>query len=238
MRELAIPQCQWYSDRVHSLGYLAYLAVWTLASSADERFLYSGSEDKTVKVWSTEDASLKSTLSGHTEGVRSVVMAFQFLASASLDSTIRLWDVELYSVCSFDYLIQREASVITLLGHSDGIHTLECVPSQNILGSGARDRTIRLWDLRTNHSVHLWECSSEVTSLTYAGIFSFLPFSSPLCPPFTHYKGGNFISCDTEGNIVEYNLRMGVVDEVRELFSAIFLSVDMSLRRRPLVCSV
>ena len=43
--------------------------VWALALSADGQRLYSGSEDSTVRVWSTADGAPLQTLQGHTDCV-------------------------------------------------------------------------------------------------------------------------------------------------------------------------
>jgi WD40 repeat protein len=53
-------------------------------------------QDKTVKIWHTDDFSLYKTLVGHTDGVCDVSWNFHtsLLCSGSDDYTIRIWSVE------------------------------------------------------------------------------------------------------------------------------------------------
>jgi len=83
--------------------------VWSVAFSSDSQLLASGSADKTVKIWRTNDGSNVTTLYRHGDRVNSVVFnpnsqaqssspkeasAKGFIASASSDNTIIVWDLE------------------------------------------------------------------------------------------------------------------------------------------------
>ncbi|WP_233598670.1 WD40 repeat domain-containing protein [Amycolatopsis sp. WAC 01375] len=71
------------------------LPVTSLAFGPDGRSLASGSDDRTITVWTLADGTMKSTLRGHTD----MVLALAYspdgatLASGSQDGTLRLWDV-------------------------------------------------------------------------------------------------------------------------------------------------
>ncbi len=56
----------------------------------------SGSEDKTVKLWSVESQKEVTTLQGHDNIVNSVAFSpdGKYLASGSEDCTVKLWSVE------------------------------------------------------------------------------------------------------------------------------------------------
>jgi WD40 repeat protein len=58
--------------------------------------LASGSQDKTVKLWSVESQKEVTTLQGHSYPVTSVAFSpdGKYLASGSTDSTVKLWSVE------------------------------------------------------------------------------------------------------------------------------------------------
>ncbi|RSM57827.1 hypothetical protein DMH03_26100 [Amycolatopsis sp. WAC 01376] len=71
------------------------LPVTSLAFGPDGRSLASGSDDRTITVWTLADGTRKSTLRGHTD----MVLALAYspdgatLTSGSQDGTLRLWDV-------------------------------------------------------------------------------------------------------------------------------------------------
>jgi WD40 repeat protein len=58
--------------------------------------LASGSQDKTVKLWSLESQKEVTTLQGHSKSVLSVSFSpdGKYLASGSDDKMVKLWSVE------------------------------------------------------------------------------------------------------------------------------------------------
>ncbi|KAL6619215.1 hypothetical protein ACP70R_034354 [Stipagrostis hirtigluma subsp. patula] len=79
------PLNKWY---VHN-DWL-YRGVHCLAVS-DTGYLYSGGRDKSIKVWSLEDYSLRCTMTGHKSTVSCLAVASGILYSGSWDGTIRSW---------------------------------------------------------------------------------------------------------------------------------------------------
>lgn len=73
-----------------------------LAVSADGRWLASGGENETIKLWALQTRSLIATLSGHTGLITSLSFSpdGQWLASSSWDRTIRVWDVATYQLAT------------------------------------------------------------------------------------------------------------------------------------------
>jgi WD40 repeat protein len=56
----------------------------------------SGSQDKTVKLWSVQSQKEVTTLQGYSESITSVAFSpdSKHLASGSWDKTVKLWSVE------------------------------------------------------------------------------------------------------------------------------------------------
>ncbi len=70
-------------------------SILTLAISPDGRFLVSGGQDSTVKIWDLRTGNILRTLYGHNAKITSVAISpdSRFIASAADDGTARLWDV-------------------------------------------------------------------------------------------------------------------------------------------------
>jgi len=58
-----------------------------------ENKLYSGSCDKTIRIWNTETHEEIAILRGHTDVVRCLTLHENKLYSGSYDKTIRIWKV-------------------------------------------------------------------------------------------------------------------------------------------------
>ncbi|MFM6515812.1 MAG: WD40 repeat domain-containing protein, partial [Microcystis panniformis] len=69
--------------------------VLSVAYSPDGRYLASGSQDKTIKIWEVATGKELRTLTGHSGWVNSVVYSpdGRYLASGSWDNTIKIWRV-------------------------------------------------------------------------------------------------------------------------------------------------
>ena len=108
------------------------------------RFIFSASQDKTVKKWDVKTGKLLQVLEGHTKSVWSISLSpdEKTLASGSSDNTIKIWDLE------------TGKQIVSLQEHSDRVLELDFSKDGNYLASGSHDHTIKLWDL-TDYSVKL-----------------------------------------------------------------------------------
>ncbi len=76
--------------REHTKGVIA------VAYSPDSRWVASGSDDATIKIWEAETGRVRLTLKGHLREVRCLAFSpdGRHLASGASDNTVKVWDTE------------------------------------------------------------------------------------------------------------------------------------------------
>jgi WD40 repeat protein len=109
--------------------------VYSISFSPNGQMLASGSEDRTVKLWSLDGRELR-TLFGHRDWVSSVSFSpnGQMLASGSGDGTVKLWSLEGQELHTFS-------------GHGAMVRSISFSPDGQMLASGSSDGTVKLWRL-------------------------------------------------------------------------------------------
>jgi len=115
--------------------------IRSLAVSSNSRWLVSGSEDRTVRVYDLKagyPATEQIVLKGHELAVNSVAISpdGRWLVTGGRDSILRVWDMQNR---------QSMAAPIELQEHEGWISTLAFSPDGRWLASGSYDNTIRLW---------------------------------------------------------------------------------------------
>lgn len=130
--------------------------VTSVNFNEDGTALASGSEDKTIKIWTVDknlDFQNIKTLSSHTEEVTSVLFSpnKKILASASGlkdinniegissgENAIKIWEIGKNNEYN---------EIKTLIGHTDGITSLSFNANGSILASSSEDNTVRIWNM-------------------------------------------------------------------------------------------
>ncbi len=110
-----------------------------LSFSPDGRFLASGGEEYTVRIWDVETGrEAHPPLRGHKEDIYAVAFSpdGRWLASAGEDSTVRVWD------CRAGYALAR-----TFRGHTGLVNSLAFSPDSQQLFSGSNDHTVKVWNM-------------------------------------------------------------------------------------------
>lgn len=113
--------------------------IGRIAWSLDGQFLASGSDDRTICIWSSSDGSLVRKLEGHSDTVFSVAWSKDgnTLASSSDDESIILWETKTGS------------KIRTLTGHTSGVVSIAWLSDDETIVSGGGDKTIRIWNTTT-----------------------------------------------------------------------------------------
>ncbi|ETO31964.1 WD-40 repeat-containing protein [Reticulomyxa filosa] len=131
--------------------------VWSIDYSTFDnvQLLYSGSSDKTVRVWDVENNKPIQIFNGHSGSVYCVKFSLHHyynhrqnvICSSSGDKTIRFWD------------IKHNQQLQILNGHSQSVGGIEfsSFNGGRYLCSGSSDKTICLWDIETYGSLHVFD---------------------------------------------------------------------------------
>jgi WD40 repeat protein len=130
--------------------------VFSVSFSPDGRLLASGSEDRTVKLWSLDGRELR-TLFGHRDWVSSVSFSpnGQILASGSGDKTVKLWSLEGQELHTFS-------------GHSATVRSVRFSPNGQMLASASEDGTVKLWNLEGRELRTFLGHSASVMSVRFS----------------------------------------------------------------------
>lgn len=130
--------------------------VYGLSFSPDNRYLLSSSEDKTVRLWSTDTYTSLVSYKGHTAPVWDVSFGpfGHYFATASHDQTARLWSVDhIYPLRIF-------------AGHLSDVDTVSFHPNSMYVVTGSSDKTCRLWDINRGNSVRVFTGHTAAINVT------------------------------------------------------------------------
>jgi guanine nucleotide-binding protein subunit beta-2-like 1 protein len=135
--------------------------VLSVAFSADNRQIVSGSRDKTIKLWNTlGECKYTVVNSGHTEWVSCVrfspSQSTPVIVSCGWDKKVKVWNLT-------DLTLQRD-----LTGHQGYLNTVTVSPDGSLCASGGKDGVAMLWDL--NEGKRLYSLQAE--DIIHALVFS------------------------------------------------------------------
>ncbi|KAL9017233.1 MAG: hypothetical protein Q9185_005436 [Variospora sp. 1 TL-2023] len=136
-----------HKDKIGGISWFPNATLPTHNVSPSTTNLATSGGEGDIHLWSLEQDTPISTLSGHTARVARIEFhpSGQFLASASSDTTWRLWDVTTTS----ELLLQE--------GHSREVYALSFNADGSLLATAGLDSIGRIWDLRTGRTVMILE---------------------------------------------------------------------------------
>lgn len=107
--------------------------------------LYTGSWDKTVKQWDLTTGECLSTLEGHTDFIKSIIVIGDYIYSGSSDCFIRKWNINTLTCKTAEKK------------HKRAIESLAVSMDGKYLFSGSSDGTVMKWDVETMKVVLTFE---------------------------------------------------------------------------------
>lgn len=129
--------------RHHSALWIKHTdAISSLAYNEERGALYSGSWDKTVKMWRMRDWKCVESIVAHDDAVSSVAVAEDgLLFTGSADSTVKVWTPILEKAKARHVLTQ-----ILTVQQSAAVNALGLSTDGSILYSGSADGAVHVWE--------------------------------------------------------------------------------------------
>jgi eukaryotic-like serine/threonine-protein kinase len=109
--------------------------VSAVAWSPDGKYIASGGQDSTVRVWNAMTGKPRLTYTGHSNEVWAVAWSpdGKYIAFGSNDGTVQVWDATTGN------------TRLTYAGHSMKVNTVAWSPDGKYIASGSDDQTVQVW---------------------------------------------------------------------------------------------
>jgi len=122
-------------------------SVNSIAVSANNRYVVSGSADKTLKIWELASGQLTQTLEGHSDWVSAVAVSAdnRYVVSGSADKTLKIWEL------ASGQLTQ------TFDGHGNYVSAVAVSADSRYVVSGSADNTLKIWELASGQLTQTFE---------------------------------------------------------------------------------
>lgn len=93
-----------------------YDAVTSICYSSDGKYIASGSNDFSIRIWKTDEAKTIAVFNGHENDVNSISFSpnGKLIVSGSSDETVRVWNINEYNENE-----STEENYLKLEGHKD-----------------------------------------------------------------------------------------------------------------------
>lgn len=123
-------------------------AVSCMSLNEELGLLYTGSWDKTLKVWRIASSNCLESITAHNDAVNAVVAGFDALVfTGSADGTVKVWRRELHGKGTKHFLLQ------VLLEQENAVTALVVNQSAAVVYCGSSDGLVNYWE-REKHLSH------------------------------------------------------------------------------------
>lgn len=112
--------------------------VWSIDFTPDGRYVVSGGQDATVRIWDLQSGSLLHTLPGHrgaVYGIAAMSDSNRIVSIAAMDLAVRIWDINSGTLIS------------ALAPNSAHVNAVTVSPDNRYVITGGDDGRARIWDI-------------------------------------------------------------------------------------------
>ncbi|KAL8199367.1 hypothetical protein R6Q57_012935 [Mikania cordata] len=129
-------------SRNHSAIWIKHLdAISSLSLNEDRTLLYSGSWDKTMKVWRVTDYKCLESISAHDDVINTVVAgAHGLVFSGSADGTLKVWQKKSHGKRTKHFFSS------SLLQQEFAVTSLSVTPAGTVVYAGCSDGVVHYWE--------------------------------------------------------------------------------------------
>ena len=156
---VCIGVCEGHAESVGAIAFSRKLED----KECTPRFLFSGSQDRTIKMWDVSNVSTiprndeiepvrcksLTTFIAHDKDINSLDVSpdDRLLASGSQDRTVKIFKIT-YVASSGKNATRGELQLAgTCKGHKRGVWTVRFSTTERILATGSGDKTVKLWNM-------------------------------------------------------------------------------------------
>ncbi|KAK5837660.1 protein JINGUBANG-like [Gossypium arboreum] len=147
-------------------------AVSCMSVNEEVGLLYSGSWDKTLKVWRLADSKCLESIDAHDDAINSVVAGFDSLVfTGSADGTVKVWKRELQGKGTKHFLVQvllKQENAVTSLAVSRESAVLYCGSSDGLVNFWERDKHLSHGGILRGHKMAVL-CLATAGNLVFSG---------------------------------------------------------------------
>ncbi|KAK6254087.1 hypothetical protein QUC31_015807 [Theobroma cacao] len=147
-------------------------AVSCLSLNEELGLLYSGSWDKTLKVWLLANSKCLESIDAHDDAINSVVAGFDSLVfTGSADGTVKVWKRELQGQGTQHFLVQlllKQENAVTALAVSQESAVLYCGSSDGLVNFWEREKHLSHGGVLRGHKMAVL-CLATAGNLVFSG---------------------------------------------------------------------